>query len=83
MLSMTVLKKVLEKIASSPFYAIMADKTTDMSHKEKMSVNFRIVDECLLIHELFLGFYETNFTDAKTLFEVIRDVLLRFNLPFS
>lgn len=60
----------------------MADKTTDMSHKEQMSINFRVVDECLQIHEYFRGFYETPFTDAETLFRVIQDVLLRFNLPF-
>ncbi len=59
----------------------MADETTDMAHKEQMSINFRVVDECLKIHEYFLGFYETPFTDAETLFRVIRDVLLRFNLP--
>lgn len=46
-----------------------------------MSINFRVVDEDLKIHEYFIGFYETAFTDAETLFLVIRDVLLRFNLP--
>lgn len=82
LLSLTLQRKLLEKIVSPPFYALMADETTDMSHKEQMSVNFRVVDECLNIHEYFLGFYETPFTNAETLFKVLRDVLRRFNLPF-
>lgn len=81
MLSRTVQTMLLDKIAAPPFYAIMADETTDASHKEQMSVNFRVVDENLKIHEHFLGFYETPFTDSVTLFNVIKDVLLRFNLP--
>lgn len=76
LLSRTVQKMKLEQILSVPFYAIMADETTDESHKEQMSINFRTVDECLQIHEDFLGFYETPFTDAATLFNVIKDVLL-------
>lgn len=83
LLSRTVQKKLLEKITSAPFYGIMGDETTNSSHKEQMSINFRAVDDCLNIDEYFLGLYETPFTDAETLFKVVRDVLLRFNLRFD
>lgn len=30
-----------------------------------------------------MGFYETGKTDSKTLFEIVKDVLIRFNLKMS
>lgn len=61
----------------------MSDETTDISRKEQMSIDFRHVDEELVIHETFLGFYDTPLADAETLFKVIKDVLLRFELPYN
>jgi hypothetical protein len=40
------------------FYALMADETCDISTIEQMSICFRFVDDDLIIHENFLGFYD-------------------------
>lgn len=79
-MAMSVRRKLLTEIRNQPFYAIMADETTDVSRKEQMSINFRYVDECLAVHESFLGFYETPSTDSHTLFKVLLDVLTRFDI---
>lgn len=83
-MSLAIQRKLLSKIrVDASFYAFMADETTDVSRKEQMSVNFRVVDDSLKIDEIFLGFYDTPATDADTLFKVVKDVLLRFELPFN
>ncbi|XP_037032941.1 zinc finger MYM-type protein 1-like [Bradysia coprophila] len=83
LMSQHVQRQILSEISKQPFYAIMSDETTDISRKEQMSVNFRHVDESLRIHETFLGFYDTPSTDSETLFTVMKDVLLRFELPVN
>lgn len=83
LLSLNVQRKLLQRISSQPFYAVISDETTDISRQEQMSMNFRIVDENLEIEEIFMGFYETAYTDSKTLFSVIKDVLLRLTLPIN
>lgn len=82
MMSLHVQRILVANISKQHFYAIMSDETTDSSRKEQMSLNFRTVDENLAIHENFLGFYDVPSTDSKTLFDVLKDVLLRFNLKF-
>lgn len=37
------------------------------------------VDESLIIFETFLGYFDVSSTDSKALFDVVKDVLLRFN----
>lgn len=80
LMAMAVRRKLLSAIRKQPFYAIMADETTDVSRKEQMSLNFRYVDESLVVHESFLGFYETPSTDSETLFKIVLDALLRFEI---
>lgn len=73
-MALMILKKLLLAISEKPFFAIMVDETTDISRKEQMSVNFRVVDENMEILEYFLGFYDTPKTDADTLFNVVKDI---------
>lgn len=83
LLAVSVRRKLLTDIRKQPFYAIMADETTDVSRKEQMSVNFGYVDECLNVHESFLGFYETPSTNSQTLFNIVIDVLTRFDIKLG
>lgn len=80
---MQVRRKLLSEIHKRPFFAIMADETTDASRKEQVSINFRFVDERLVVHESFLGFYETPSAGSSTLFDILMDVLSRFDLKIS
>lgn len=82
-MSVNVQRKLVAQIAKEPIYGIMSDETTDVSRKEQMSINFRVVDEKVVVHELFLGFYDTPKTDFDTLFEVIKDSLTRYTLSFN
>lgn len=82
-LSLQLQKVLVLKITKVPFYGIMADETTDISRKEQMSINFRIVDDEMKIEELFMGLYDISCTDSETLFKVVEDVLLRYQLKFS
>lgn len=82
-LSRQVLEKVLSNIVRKPFFAFMADETTDISKKEQMSANVRVVDDYMAIQEYFVGFYEVPVTDAETLFAVIKDIFLRYQFQFN
>lgn len=82
-----VLRIVIQNIkASNPdgFYTIMIDETTDISVTEQVSVCFRFVSASTFeIHELVVGFYSTDNTCSTTLFEIVKDVCTRFELPIN
>lgn len=79
-MSHMILRSVISEIQSSPNYAVLLDETSDISVREQVSVCVRTVDENFNIREFFLGFYNTEVTDADTLFRILKDVLLRSNL---
>lgn len=83
LLCLHVQRELILKIHKQPFYSIIGDETTDVSHKEQMSINFRHVDEELVVYESFVGFYDVPATDSETLFTVIMDVLIRFDLKLN
>lgn len=78
LLSLALQKILVMRVAKVPFYGIMVDDTTDISRKEQMSINFRIVEDDMKIDEIFMGLYDISATDAETLFKVLEDVLLRY-----
>jgi hypothetical protein len=66
------------------FYALMADETCDISTIEQMSICFRFVDDDLIIHENFLGFYDLKITNAETIFNLLLAAITKdFNLPIQ
>lgn len=83
LLANSVRNKIINIIKNATYFSIMADETTDLSHKEQFSFNFRYVDDMLEIHEVFFGFYETPFTDALTLYNVVTDIFTRFQFSFE
>lgn len=78
-----VISDHLSEIRNADFYAILLDETSDYSRMEQVSVCFRIVSEDLVSSEYFLGFYATASTTAEALCSLVKDVLLRFNLPIE
>lgn len=82
LLAKSVLKKILTRFRKK-YYGIMLDESQDVSIKEQMTVCFRYVDENFEINEDFVGLYEVPSTDADTLFNVVKDILVRFELPIS
>ena len=82
-MSNLVLREMLTKIKSADFYSIMADKTSDSSNAEQLVICLLWVDNNLETHEDFLGLYSLSDLRADTMTNAIKDVFLRFDLPFS
>ena len=61
----------------------MVDETSDVSNKEQVVIWFRWVDSKLEAHEVFIGLYEVDSTEAAVLWTVIHDVLLRMKMNIS
>ena len=74
---------VLREMLTADFYSIMADETSDSSNAEQLVTCLRWVDNNLETHEDFLGLYSLSDLRADTMTNAIKDVFLRFDLPFS
>ena len=61
----------------------MADEVTDKANKEQVTLIGRWVTEDFEVHEEFLGLYHVDSIDAATITAVIKDTLIRMNLPIS
>ena len=59
----------------------MANEVTDCSNKEQC--RFKWVDKGFNTHEDFIGSYNVDNIKADTLVTVIKDVLIRLNIPLS
>ena len=74
------LREIATELQSAEYYTIMADETTDASNKEQMVTVFRCVDDELQVHEEFVGLYQLDTTDAKTIVTALRDIMVALNL---
>lgn len=62
----------------------MADETTDVSNREQVTIILRWVDDNdFSVHEEFVGLYLVPSIGSDMLVSIIKDTLLRFNLPLS
>ena len=61
----------------------MCDEYTDVANKEQLSFCLRWIDENLCAREDFLGYYELPNIKSDTIVAVIRDCLIRFELPIQ
>ena len=82
-MALTLLRDIANSIRNSPFYCIMADEVTDSSNREQVVLCFRWIDKDLQAHEDFVGLHVVEKINSDTLVKVIKDVLLRFNLPIN
>ena len=79
-MSHTILRRSCQH---ADYFTIMVDECVDMSNKEQLALCFRHVDAEFDVHENFMGLYHCPDITANTLVQVIKDVLLRFNLDIS
>ena len=82
-MGLQVLRDIATSLHSAKFYSIMVDETTDVSNKEQAVLCFRWVSDDLIAHEDFVGLYGIENTEAKTLVNMILDVLTRLNLSIK
>ena len=78
-----ILKDMAKSINDSIFYSIMADEVRDCSNQEQFLICFIWVDKDFNTHENFIGIYDVNNIKADSLVTVIKDVLIRLNIPLS
>ncbi len=85
LMSSSIIRTIADAIRSHPVlqYSIIMDGTRDISGVEQEALCLRYVDTDLLVHEDFIGLYETTSTTGENLARIILDVLLRLNLPIS
>uniref|UniRef100_A0A224ZA15 Zinc finger MYM-type protein 1-like n=1 Tax=Rhipicephalus zambeziensis TaxID=60191 RepID=A0A224ZA15_9ACAR len=76
----SMLPSLMKEVHGAGFYAAMHDETSDITTQEQVSFCFRYAKENLEMEEVFVGFYATADTRARTLFSILKDVLCRFNL---
>ena len=82
-MGLQVLRDIATSLHSAEFYSIMVNETTDVSNKEHAVLCFRWVSDDLIAHEDFVGLYGIENTEAKTLVNMILDVLTRLNLSIK
>lgn len=78
-----VLRELLGEIRSCNWFSLIADEATDISHNEQLSLSIRWVDSHYVIHEDTLGLSQLENTKAKTLYSIIKDILIRCSLPIA
>ena len=79
-MSLNILRNVARDIRNSNIFSIMADEMADVSKIEQLVFCIRWVDNNLEAHEEFIGLHPIPNTEADTLVNVIKDILLRLNL---
>jgi len=72
-----LLRELLANIRNSGFYSIMADETKDISNTEQLVICIRWVYSSYCIHEDPIGLVSTSATDAESIANAIKDVLVR------
>lgn len=82
-MGLTVLRDLLNDIKEVQWFSIIADKATDLSHKEQLTLCVRWVDKELSIHEDPLELIHVPKTDADTLTSIVKDCIIQFSLPIS
>ena len=65
---------MLEAIKSLGYYRIMVDESSNVPNKEQAAFCVQWVDEYLISHEDFMGFYEMEKTDTTSMVAVIMEL---------
>ena len=78
-----VIRSLADEIRHSHSFALLADKTTDVSNRQQLVVCIRWIDDGLQAHEHFIGLYKIDNTKASTIAESIKDVVVGLNLSIS
>ena len=79
-MALKIIRKIAVSLQGSDFFMIMADETINASNKEQVIICMRWVDNDFEAHEEFIGMHVVDSIDASTLYQVIKDVLLKLNL---
>jgi len=62
---------IKEELSAIDCFSVMVDESSDLSHKEQVSVVVRYVDKCYIIQERLVDIEPTGSTDSETLFQFL------------
>ena len=81
----SVLRTMRSKIKKTTlsWYAIIADEATDVANREQLNLSLRWVDDEYEVCEDPLGVFVLPNTTADTITSVIKDLLIRCDIPLS
>ena len=82
-MALGLLRDIAKSIQLAEFYTIMVDETGDASNLEQLVLCLRWVDEELKIHEDFIGLHGMEVTDAKSIVNIIKDIIIRMGLKLK
>ena len=82
-MAQAVTRDIASAVGSSGFYTLMADEVTDISNIEQVAICLRSIDDNFDAHEDFVGMYAVESIKADMLVQVLKDALLRMNLPIA
>ncbi|XP_071847676.1 zinc finger MYM-type protein 1-like [Apostichopus japonicus] len=81
-----ILRNICYDIKSSSdcsVFGVIIDGTQDCTGREQESICIRYVDGNFDVREEFLGLYELSSTTGSTLCSMLKDVLIRYQLPIE
>ena len=76
-----ILRDLTGDIRNVQWFSLVADETSDIASQEQFNISIRWVGEDFVVHEDPVGMLAVPETTGETLFNVIKDVLIRLNLP--
>ena len=82
-MALRVLREVLENIQNVDFYSIAGDKATDVKNVSELAVCLHWVEDELEAHDEFIGLKNMRNTDADSIVQKLKDILLRMHFKLS
>ena len=82
-MALNLLRSLLVEIHQCQWFALIADETRDQSGLEQLYISIRWVDESYTVSKDIIGMMEIQQTDALTISNALKDVLLRCSLPLQ
>ena len=83
MFGRSLLLDITNELKDADFIGLVADGTTDQSSSEQFSLCLQYVDTNMATANAFVGFYDVASSTGEALALVVKDVLLRFNIPMT
>lgn len=80
-MALRILRDISAAVQDVKFFTLMSDEVADISNKEQVAICLRFIDEEFEPHELFIGMHAVDSIEASVLVTVLKDVLIRLNLP--
>lgn len=77
----SILRTLTHEIRDVQWFSIIADESTDVANQEQFNISIRWVGEHFIVNEDPIGMVAVPDTTGDTLFRVVKDSLIRMNLP--